>query len=263
MVATRGGDYCMLDFRVFRLALAALLLMPCAASAQATAQRPTLFLGTGVGEPYTTPDRRGFLDEIVAEMFGRLGYDARVTVYESSARALLQADAGYDDGQALRAKGLEQKYPNLVAVPTVLMMNDFVACTAKAQPAAVDWTALKPYALTYIIGWKVFEDSLTPAHAVTGAKDGPQMFTLLANDRADICLYERWQALALARRMGLPVRVLEPPLAQTPMYIFLHKKHAALIPKAAAALQAMRDDGTYQAIFERTLGRYATDGQAH
>lgn len=247
--------------RAFRLGLAAVLLALCGAAAPGPA-RPVLYLGTGVGEPYTTADRRGFLDRIVAEMFGRLGYDARVTVYDSSARALLQADSGLDDGQALRVKGLEQKYRNLMPVPALLMMNDFVACSMKAAPASVDWAGLKPFVLTYILGWKVFEDHLTAGHEVTAAQDGPQMFTMLANGRADICLYERWQALALAERMHLPVTVLEPPLVRIPMFIYLHRKHAALVPGAAAALQAMREDGTYQAIFQDTLGRYERDRPA-
>lgn len=242
--------------RMLALAVAAALAVTCNAVPAVAAERPALYLGTGVGEPYTTEDRQGFLDQIVAEMFGRLGYDAKVSVYESSARALLQADAGIDDGQALRAKGLEQKYPNLVEVPAQLMMNDFVASAIRAVPQAPDWASLRPYALTHIIGWKVFEDHLTPEHSVTAVQDGRQMFTLLAKDRADIALYERWQALALARRMDLPVKVLEPALAQTPMFIYLHRKHLALVPQAAAVLEEMKRDGTWQAIFERTLGRY-------
>jgi polar amino acid transport system substrate-binding protein len=88
-------------------------------------------------------------------------------------------------------------------------------------------------------------------------RDADQLFGLLASGRADVVLYERWQGLAKSRAMGLKVKVLEPPLVRTKMYMYLHKKHVALVPLVSAALAKLKKDGTYQRIFDNTLKPYA------
>jgi polar amino acid transport system substrate-binding protein len=213
-----------------------------------------LVLSTSVGAPYTTADRQGFLDQLVAAVFKEIGVSAQVLVYPgASERSLLNANAGIDDGQVLRVAGLSQQYPNLIQVPESIIMNDFVAMSTKHRFAIQGWASLQPYTVTYIIGWKVFENNVPAGTAVTPVREPGQMFTLLERDRADVALYERWQGLEQARTSGVPVRVLEPALLSTPMYMYLHKKHEALVPRVAEALARMKQNGAYQRIHERTL----------
>lgn len=219
----------------------------------ATVQAQTLVLNTGVREPFTTEKRDGFLDQVVAEVFRRLGLKAEVLVYEASERAMLNANQGLDDGIALRIRGLEAQYPNLVRVHEKVMDNDFVAYTLGEPFATRGWESLRPYRVGHIIGWKVFEGRLDPAAEVIRVKDPHQLFALLGQKRADVVLYERWQGLMLARREQLPVRMLEPPLAQQEMYMYLHKRHAAIVDRAAAALAEMKRDGTYRRLHDATL----------
>ena len=213
-----------------------------------------LVLSTGVGAPYTTPDRQGFLDQLVAAVFKEIGVEAQVQVYPgASERSLLNANAGIDDGQVLRVAGLSQQYPNLIQVPESIIMNDFVAMSTKHRFATQGWASLQPYTVTYIIGWKVFENNLPAGVSATPVREPAQMFTLLDRDRADVALYERWQGLEQARTLGVTARVLEPALLSTPMFMYLHKKHEALVPRAAEALARLKQNGTYQRIHERTL----------
>lgn len=227
------------------------LLMFIAVAAAATAQ--TLVLSTGVREPFTREERDGFLDQVMAEVFRRIGMRAEVRVYEASERAMINANQGVDDGIALRIKGLEAQYPNLVRVPEKVMDNDFVAYTLGESFATRNWESLRSRRVGYIIGWKVFEGRFDPATEVIRVKDPSQLFSLLGQKRVDVVLYERWQGLALARREQLPVRVLEPPLAQQEMFMYLHTRHAALANKAAAALAEMKRDGTYRRLHDATL----------
>jgi polar amino acid transport system substrate-binding protein len=37
------------------------------------------------------------------------------------------------------------------------------------------------------------------------------------------------------------------------MFIYLHKKHEALVPRVAQALARMKANGSYQRIFDATL----------
>jgi polar amino acid transport system substrate-binding protein len=212
-----------------------------------------LHLNTGVRAPWTGPDGKGFLDLVVAEMFGRLGVAAAVVVYPSAERAVMNADSGIDDGAALRIRGLEKEYPNLVRIDEKIADNDFVAYSIHHDFPTHSFTDLKPYLVSHIVGWKIFERNLGEGFHRTTAQDAEQLFGLLKNDRADLVLYERWQGLAYLHEQGIKARALEPPLARTEMFAYLNKKHAHLAAPAAAALRAMKADGSYDRIAARTL----------
>lgn len=215
-----------------------------------------LVLSSGVLAPYSTPDRQGFLDQLVPAIFRELGLDAELLIYPTATeRGMLNANAGIDDGLAMRVAGLERQYPNLIRVPEPIAVNDFVAISIRHRFAITGWDSLRPYAVAYILGWKVFEQNVPQRLATTLVRDADQLFTLLARDRADVVLYERWQGLAKARALGLPVQVLEPPLVRTPMYLYLHKKHAALVPRVAQTLKQIKNDGRYARIHDATLGK--------
>lgn len=227
------------------------LLFSLALVAEATAD-PLVF-NTGTRDPYTTNDNKGFLNQVVAEMFSRLGHKADVIVYQASARALQSANDGIDDGASLRVSGLTKKFPNLVQIPEVLIENDFVAYSLGKSLETKDWASLNDHEITYILGWQIFQNNLKGHTKTLKAKDPHQMFQLLKNDRVDFVLYERWQGLWRAKDLGLSVTTHEPPLAKREMFIYIHNKHMDLVEPAAQALRAMKADGTYQAIIDRTL----------
>lgn len=213
-----------------------------------------LVLTTGVLAPYTRPDHKGFLDQMIVAVFREAGLEAELQVFSTAtARTLLNADAGIDDGEAMRIAGLEKQYPNLIRVPETLISNDFVTYATHVQVATNDWKALEPYVVSYMIGWKIFENNVRKAKEVTQVRDADQLFGLLANGRTDLALYERWQGLQRIRDLGLKAHALEPPLARTDMFIYLHKKHEALVPRVAQALARLKANGTYKRIFDATL----------
>lgn len=234
--------------------LAAVLLTGIAGPLAARAAEHGVYvLNTSTGAPYSTPQQSGFLDRVVAEAFSRLGLKGRVALYEASKRALINANDDVDQGVAMRIKNLDKNFPNLVRVDEPVIVNDFVAYSRGGDVATTGWAALKPYAVTHIHGWVIFERNLPAGQSVTTVREAQQMFTLLQKGRADMALYERWQGLRLAKDQGLEVRVHEPPLASVDMFMYVHKNHAELAGPLAAALKAMKADGTYQAIFDETL----------
>ena len=229
-----------------------LLLLAAVAAWSGPATGTTLYINTGVGAPFVQDDRQGFLDLLVAEIFGRLGFAGEIQFYPSAERALMNANSGLDDGDALRVAGLEKIYPNLVRVPETVMDNNFVAYSLRHDVSTPAFEALRPYSLGFIVGWKVFEANLADFQ-ITRVQNAEQLFTLLAKDRADMVLFEEWQGRWMARQLGLPVKVLGPPLVSTKMFMYLNRKHEALVEPAAEALRAMKADGTYQRIAERAL----------
>jgi polar amino acid transport system substrate-binding protein len=217
------------------------------------AQPEVFVLNSSTDAPYNTPDRKGFLDLIVAEVFRRIGLKAKVESYNASKRALTNANQNIDQGVAMRIKGLEKKYPNLVRVDEPLIQNDFVAYSKNLQADIHNWSDLKPYTVAYIHGWVIFEKNLVEGQKNHSLATSEQMFTMLQKNRVDLVLYERWQGLYKALQSGIRVKVHEPPLASVEMYMYVHRNHAELAPRLADALKSMKADGSYQDIFDRTL----------
>jgi polar amino acid transport system substrate-binding protein len=230
-----------------------LLILLLAGTATVSRAGDVIVLNTGVGRPYAAPDGGGFLDKLATEAFQRVGRKARVQTYEASERAMINANNGIDDGMALRIKGLETQYPNLLRIQEKVIDNDFVAYSVKQNFPTTDWGSLAPYHVAYILGWKIFELNLPATVNATKVKDPLQLFSLLRQDRTDVILYERWQGLWHAREQGLAVHTHEPPLARQEMFFYLHRKHADLVPKVERALADMKRDGSYQRIFDATL----------
>lgn len=216
-----------------------------------------LVLSSGMHEPWTNTEGTGFTNRFVAELFQRLGRSAAVTFNPAAARALQLANDGTDDGLAARIAGLDRDYSNLIAVPEPIFVNDFVAATLSGDQRILGWDDLRPHSVAHILGWQVFERQLPPVRELTLAKDSRQLLGLLKAGRTEIILHERWQALWQARQQGLPLTIHQPPLVSTPMYIYLHRRHAALVPHVAAELRAMKAEGRDRAIMADIFAKQA------
>ena len=231
-----------------RLALILLLSWPAARAAE----RPVLVLNDTNDPPYTTPAGDGYLDVIAREAFRRAGVELRLVKLPAE-RGLQNANAGIDDGDMARIAGLEKQYPNLIRVPEKLTDWVFVAFS-KDRTIPASWTAIRRRSVGHIKGWKIYERALGDAERVTTADDPEQLFRLLELGRIEVALYERWLGLALARKHGLKdVAPLSPALARREMFIYLHKRHAALVPKIAEALRAMKRESFYERTYREKL----------
>lgn len=196
-----------------------------------------------------TPLDRQALFDLSKEAFRRIGVDFKLVSLPSE-RSLHSANQGEVDGEGLRVPGLSSQYPNLVQVPERYIGVSFVAF-AKDASIRIDqgWESLKPHRLAFINGWKMFETNAAGAKAITKVDKPEQMFLMLDAGRIDLALYTRADGIALTRSMGLSsVAPLTPALKDVDMYLYLHKRHEALVPKLAQALREMKADGSYNRI---------------
>lgn len=227
----------------------ALLLMAGLARA---ADVPVLVLNDTNEPPFTTVDGQGFLDAVAGEAFRRAGVRLRLVKLPAE-RGLLNANAGVEDGDLTRIAGLEAQYPNLVRVPEKLIDWKFAAFGKDAALPA-RWETLRTRPVGHIRGWKIYEQQLAGAPQVVTAEDPAQLFRQLQRDRIEVALYAHWQGLSLIRRQGLTgVHALEPALATREMFIYLHKRHAALAPRLAAALRAIKAEGLYDRLYREKV----------
>ncbi len=219
----------------------------------ALAAQPSLTLTTGAREPLvSSPGQPGFIEELAREALRRIGYELHVVPLPHE-RALVNANAGIEDGDLYRAAGFENDYPNLVQVREPLVNQDFVAVSRRSDVEVRSWADLGRYSVAYVTGNKILERRLEGVADVTSVRDNALLFGLLAAGRADVVLINRWVGLVAARQAGLAVRVQEPPLVRVPMFIYLHRRNEALVRPLAAALADVRRDGTWQRFYDQIL----------
>lgn len=194
----------------------------------------------------------GFIEELARIAFKRAGVDVDVTSVPTE-RSLINVNAGLDDGDIFHVAGLEQHYPNLMRIPEKVLDFEFVAYSTRDDIQIRNWADLKPYSVAYVTGWKTFDRNVTDVMQVTKVPSVRELLPLLDNGRADVVLLGRWQGDLAVRAGGYKARRFEPSLAQHEMFMYLNRKHAELVPKVAAALVAMKTDGTYQALRDAYL----------
>jgi polar amino acid transport system substrate-binding protein len=218
----------------------------------AAADRAVLILNDTNEPPFTSEKGDGFLDIIAGEAFRRIGVELRLVKLPAE-RALINANAGIQDGDLSRIAGLDKQYPNLVRVPEKLVDWEFTAFS-KDTSIPSDWKAIRKRPVGHIKGWKIYEQQLAGSERITTADDPEQLFRLLSVNRIDVALYERSFGAELARRQSLKdVQPLAPLLATREMFIYLHKKHAALVPALANALRAIKREGLYARVCREKL----------
>jgi polar amino acid transport system substrate-binding protein len=111
------------------------------------------------------------------------------------------------------------------------------------------WASLKPHRIAFINGWKVFEANAVSAQSITKVDKVEQLFQMLDAERVDLVLYTRSDGASVLKRLGISnVVALSPSLRDADMYLYLNKKHLALVPRIAQALRDMKADGSYNTI---------------
>lgn len=220
--------------------------------------RPKLRLSTAFGPPIYVPDGSGYFNRLMAGAAERIGYGVEIDAPPAE-RALAIANAGIIDGDGPRIPDLGElgNYPNLMRVPEALMIADFVGFThGEALPRA-HWETLAQLDVGIVRGWKVLEQNITRSRSLFRTKTATLLFGLLRDRRIDVALIDRMSGIAAARAAGVAdIRVTAEPFVQRPMYLHLHKRHAALVEPLTAALREMRTDGTTAQIELETLGPY-------
>ena len=206
-----------------------------------------LVLNFGNASPYITPEGKGFYADIAAEAFRRIDIEAEV-IYIVSAQSLINANQGIEDGNMARIAGMEKKFPNLIPVPEKIVDFEFTAFTHEVDFKVDGWDSLKPYEVGIVTGWKIYEKNITEAKLIKKVKRSEQLFRLLDKARIEVAMYQRWGGAWLIKEPGL-----DPPITVKPLYMYLHKKHVALVPKVPQALIDMKKDGSYQAIYDRNF----------
>ena len=255
MVKSRPAQDCDEDKAMKRYLTRVLLAVAlCTTLGIAQADDTILRLSTGIRPPLVDGDNaRGFAEAVAKEAFRRAGVKLSVAVYPSKL-ASINSSSGITDGELLRIEEYGASYPELIRVEEPLMMIEFVAYSLTELGEIKQWSDLSERHLAYVNGWKVFENSIGANDKVVKVDDPVKLFRLLKERRTEVVLYEKWQGLVLAKQSGVKsINVSRLPTKENAMFIYLHKRHRELVPLVMRALRSMKEDGTYQRIYNETL----------
>lgn len=188
----------------------------------------------------------------IAEVaFQRAGVTAVVREV-SPERSSVLANEGSTDGDVGRSSGLEKTFPNLVQVPEPIYHYAPTAFSYKRLDVAAGWESLRGHTICIRRGLRQ-TDLRTKDFTRQVLADEAAMLRMLAAGGCEVAIMERNNGLARAVMTAEPPLLrLMPPMEVMPLYIYLNKRHAALVPKLAAALKQMRADGTLHKLSGET-----------
>lgn len=215
----------------------------------------TITLNSGTAEPFISADGGGYYGELAREIFARVGISAKA-IRLPSARSIINANEGIDDGVIGRIAGMDEKYKNLIMIPEPVVRLQFVAYSLDQKISIESWDSFKPYSVGYIRGWRIYEKNLPQTKSLTIVNNAEQLFKLLMNGRAELIMFEYYRGTWWNEYLGANAHIIGSPVAEKDMYLYMHKKHKDLVPKITEAFKAMKQDGTFQKIRDKTLPSY-------
>ncbi len=220
---------------------------------QIQAQDKVLVFNNPTDAPFTTSESNGYMDIICSEVLARNGYKLSL-VRLPAERGLRNVNEGLEDGDISRIAGLEKLYPNLIRIPERIIEMRFVGFTKEPQAQPLTWSRLKQYEVGYINGWKIFEANVPKGTMLVSLRDHTQLFEMFTRNRLQVILYSQYMGMAYARANNIKnIYPSNPPLAKKDMFMYVHKKHASLVPRFAATLKQLKQEGFVERVYNETI----------
>lgn len=226
--------------------LTALFVMPLAAHAG-----QTLVFSLPEAEPAYV----GFA--VLREAYSRIGIQAKYKRMPAL-RCLEASNAGITDGEVDRTTAIEETYRNLVRVNEPVQIVENLAVIARPNPAITDLESIRNLRVGILDGFKIAMDATEGFPNVYKAGSWDRLFDLLILTRLDVVAPRQVLAHQLERVDRKRLIGIEPPLVRTPLFHYLHKKHARLAPKIEQALRDIMESGEYSNIRLRAKDREGT-----
>lgn len=194
--------------------------------------------------------------EILREAYRRIGIEA-VDRQLPGERSLTALNAGEYTGDVMHIAGLEQRYPNLLRIPVPIIHTDaaLIARSDWPQSAPAGWAELEPYSICIRRGIKAIEGATEKLSRVSSVSQYENIMRMVRLGRCDATVVpsSAWLAVDLIELKGLrEVKSMQ----RWPLYHYVHKAHADLVPLLTTVLQAMQRSGYLaerQAAFEQRL----------
>ena len=240
-VSCLGGGW-----RTFGLILA---LLPGLAGGAVPSSPPLaaapLQLHVARGHDSATQDAAARVLEVA---YARAGVGLRLETLPAP-RATQRLEAGLLDGDAARIEAYFEAHPVLHRVGPPLMRVSQVAYTrADAGFTVRNLDDLRGRRVGIVRGLVQSEQLVAGLDRVTAVTSGVQLYRMLAAGRLDVVVDAPMNQRRHSAELGLHNVMAQATLCEQPVYHGLHRRHAAIAPRVAAALDAMERSGELAAL---------------
>ena len=163
-------------------------------------------------------------------------------------RALSLSNKGIADGELVRIKGIDAKYPNLIRIPVSHVTAEQMAFASRPGIKVSGWQSLKSYRIVFHRGYKVAERNTVGMNRFIVSNDQAALKMVLKG-RMDVAIANRFSGLDTIKKLKLDgIKILTPPVQTDPLYHYLHVKHRSFVPQVTKILQRMKIDGSFNKI---------------
>lgn len=180
---------------------------------------------------------------VIREAYYRLGINVQI-ISQPGKESLSNANNGFVDGELFRIAGMETEYTNLIPIPVPVDELEGMAFSLNNSDISVnDWESLKPYRVGIQRGVK-FAEKNTRHMAVNSVTKNTELFEMINSKEIDVAVMARLNGLkSLNDSKITTTTAIEPPLIKAPLYHYVNKKHAKLVPQLTKVLQEMQNEG--------------------
>ena len=155
-------------------------------------------------------------------------------------RGMVMANAGEVDGAVGRSALAASEYPNLVQVPEVIYQYAPTAFAYRKIDVSEGWQSLRGHTLCMRRGYTLTERRTGGMQRQRLDSDA-SLLRMLRKGGCEIVIMDRRNTVIQAALAADPALLeLLPPLEEVPLYLFLHRRHADLVPRLAEALRQVK-----------------------
>jgi len=189
--------------------------------------------------------------------YRKLGFEIGFVAYPME-RSVVSANTGVTDGVVSRTEGTDAIYSDLVRVKVPVSYLEQVVFVTDADFKIEGWESLRPYRITIMRGNKLAERN-TMGMMVEFVSSPDLGFRKLLSGGADVMLEARDLIPLLNDPEFRKIRILKPPLERIPMYHYVNRKHAAIVPYLEAILAEMHESGLFDEFSEDVMREYGLE----
>jgi hypothetical protein len=189
---------------------------------------------------------------VLPQIYKNIGIEITVTPLPGQ-RAQLVATTGEKDGEIMRIWTYGIENDQTIRVPTPYYYLETMPFSLKERRIAIiDKDDLKKYKLAKVRGVKHTNNITKGLNDVYVMNSTENMFKMLQKGMVDIVLTNTLDGKLTLDRMGYEnIEPTSQPLAVLPLYHYIYKEHAALVPLINQEILRLQESGELKNLIEQ------------
>jgi polar amino acid transport system substrate-binding protein len=189
--------------------------------------------------------------EILKVVYAKLGMPIEI-VAVSGKRALMESSEGRLDGEVYRIVEIDSIYPSLLKIPTAINHIEATVFAKNIDYLPVGCASLEGKLIGIVRGVIYAELCTEGLNKMAIFPDSVSLMKSLDKNIVDYVVTARFNGLVQLKKLGInSIIALKPALSKKPLFHYLHKKHADLIPKVNSVIIAMAKSGELNLIRQK------------